>query len=204
MHQLSTVQINNELTEVRKAYRLLYQFQKRVLDILRFVERELAIDYYGGYAKFSAQTPAASFGTLDDSAWDWLNFYLYEFHFREEELRYRYHIDFSVFLVSDTGYFDIEGANVDNVHTFAPTEVSNTKLVFVLGQDAWLDTFDDFELNFRTDAPDYVRANKKGILLAKSFELDDFGSQLAAKQSLRSLLNFWQVNGIYEIKLRMH
>jgi hypothetical protein len=106
--------------------------------------------------------------------------------------------------VSDTGYFDAEGANVNNVRSFVPADVSHTKMVFVLGQDAWLDGFDDFELNFRTDAPDYVRTDKKGVLLAKSFDLDDFGSQLAAKQSLRSLLNFWQSNGIYEIKLRLH
>jgi len=202
MLELNPVQLQNQLADVRKAYRLLYQFQKRVLDILRLFEDEFSIEYYGGYAHFSNQTPAASFGSLEDSAWDWLNLYLHEFHFREEELRYRYHINLSVFLVSDTGYFDTPNAEKNIIKTFVPADQATTKLVFMIGKDAWHDGFDDFELNFKSKSPDYVRTTKKGKVLAKSFELDAFSSQMGAIQAFRQLLNFWRENGIFELTMK--
>lgn len=202
MLELNPVQLHNQLADVRKAYRLVYQFQKRVLNILRLFEDEFSIEYYGGYAQFSNQTPAASFGSLDDSPWDWLNLYLHEFHFREEELRYRYRINLSVFLVSDTGYFDALNADKSNTKTFVPADESTSKLVFMIGKDAWHDSFDDFQLNFKSNSPDFIRTTKKGTVLAKSFELDTFSSQMSAIQAFRQLLSFWRENGIYELNMK--
>lgn len=201
MPELNLTQLQ-KLREVRSAYRQLYQFQCEILSLIKFVGEQFDIEYYGGYAKFSNQSPAQSFGDVNDLAWDWLNFYLYEFHFRDEELHYNKHVNFSVFLVADTGYFDATDADKKRPDTFAPVNASSTKLIFLVGKELWHTSFEDFPINFKSNATDYIRTAKKGFLLARSFDLADFANNTAAIQSLRSLVRFWEEHGMYDLKLK--
>ena len=96
--------IQQVLLDVRKSYRFLYQYQKRILDLISFIGGKYNRQYSGGLAKFSSPAPRNGGGNLGCWAWDWLNMYFYEFYFGTEKQE-NDNITFSVFLVNDTGYF---------------------------------------------------------------------------------------------------
>jgi hypothetical protein len=71
----------NALIDVRKAYRLLYLYQRRVMDLVQFIGDSLTFRYAGGWSWFSDNTPKGGKGSLENWAWDWINMYFYEFNF---------------------------------------------------------------------------------------------------------------------------
>jgi hypothetical protein len=87
----------NMIINVRSSFRLLYSFNRRILDLMKYIGKKFNIPYCGGWSKFSASSPKDGKGSLNNWGWDWLNLYLYEFHFCKEN------ISFSIILQSDTG-----------------------------------------------------------------------------------------------------
>lgn len=157
-------EIKNTLTEVRKAYRLLYEYQTRILSLIKYIgETRYNFEYKGGWPAFSKSSPNNAQGDLERSAWDWLNFYFYQFHFerkeKKKETQERVEIDkeikFSIFLVSDTGAFEyfrekqekrdeknkedfiieLTPEKSRSVSAFKPLDISETKLIFVISKE---------------------------------------------------------------------
>lgn len=129
--------IEASLLEVRKAYRLLHEYQRMVMDAASYVGQQLGFDYAGGYSKFSATAPGQGRGQLKNWAWDWLNFIEYEFHFtrrREEGSMW-----LSILLISDTGYFCSKSEEADkrDVDSFLPVEEAGSKVGFLLSNTRW-------------------------------------------------------------------
>jgi len=130
--------IDNALIDVRKAYRLLYDYQRAALDVASYISVQLGFTpYWGGVPRFSDCSPRSEKGSLDCWAWDWLNLIFYEFRFgkcigENEELR------FSILLFSDTGYFISDTLNGElieqkkDVSSFAGVERSATMIGFLL------------------------------------------------------------------------
>ncbi|RYD71526.1 MAG: hypothetical protein EOP84_24740 [Verrucomicrobiaceae bacterium] len=121
------------LLDVRKAYRLLHDYQRAALDAVNYIGTQLGFTYEGGYSNFSDCSPRNGKGSLDNWAWDWLNLYFHEFHFikkvdSEETL------NLSIWLFSDTGYYCSSHPEIDetDLSTFAKPEESNTKIGFIL------------------------------------------------------------------------
>lgn len=132
--------IEATLLEVRKAYRLLHDYQRLVLDAVDYVGKQLGFTYAGGYPKFSSASPGQGRGKLGCWAWDWLNMILYEFHFTRtgnEGKLWR----FSLLLISDTGYFcsKLEDANKCEVDSYLPVDGSATKIGFLMSAREWPD-----------------------------------------------------------------
>jgi hypothetical protein len=130
--------IEATLLEVRKAYRLLHDYQRLVLDSVDYVGKQLGFEYAGGYSKFSATAPGQGKGQLKCWAWDWLNMVQYEFHFTrggEGGGLWR----FSILLISDTGYFcsTSDEAQKRDIDSFLPLEESATKVGFLLSAREW-------------------------------------------------------------------
>lgn len=132
--------IEATLLEVRKAYRLLHDYQRLVLDAVDYVGKQLGFTYAGGYPKFSSASPGQGRGKLGCWAWDWLNMILYEFHFTRtgnDGKLWR----FSLLLISDTGYFcsKLEEANACEVDSYLPVDGSATKIGFLMSAREWPD-----------------------------------------------------------------
>lgn len=125
------------LLDVRKAYRLLHDYQRMVLNAMGHIESQLGFRYQGGYSKFSNVAPRDGKGALDCWAWDWLNMMLYEFHFRNDAKRLR----MSIVLISDTGYFQEDNSlkheDRTAVSKFASPERSRTMIGFVVSAKDW-------------------------------------------------------------------
>ncbi len=131
--------ISQTLLEVRKAYRFLYSYQKRILDLISFIGGKFGFKYNGGYPKFSSPAPRNGKGYLNLWSWDWLNLYYYEFHF-ENFIIQEDQIYFSIFLLNDTGYFESRQDNniaKTSVGKFKLVEDSKSELIFVIGKNMW-------------------------------------------------------------------
>ena len=79
-------EVESAFTEVRKAYRLLADYQRKVLDLVDFIGSSFGRTYSGGYPKYGNPSPRNGRGSLDYWSWDWLNLYFYEFHFGTEKI----------------------------------------------------------------------------------------------------------------------
>lgn len=135
-------QIEATFLDVRNAYRLLHDYQRMVMDGVKFLGNQLGLRYEGGWPKFSGVSPRAGGGTLDHWAWDWLNFVAYDFHF-SNLAQEGSELPFSVLLISDTGFFcsDRKYVEATDTRTFLPAENSNTKVGFVLSSGEWQPDF---------------------------------------------------------------
>ena len=138
----SKKEIDQALLDVRKAYRLLHDYQKAALDAAKYVGAQMGFTYCGGYPLFSNCAPKAGKGSLESWAWDWLNLVFYDFHFTkkigEKEL-----LNLCIRLFSDTGYFiSDDAAPVETeVATFAAVERAGTKVGFLLYRE-WKPEFE--------------------------------------------------------------
>lgn len=208
------------LQQVRESFRFLFEYQTKVLNLMKYIERKLGVSYSGGFSKFSNVTPRNGKGRLDFWAWDWLNLYFYEFHFgfydREMKLvpllidgnDSNDFFGFSVFLLSDDGYFlsHLDATtNVDRVvpNSFLPTEQSNTKLIFVASKNVWDLTWWHNPENGKSVHKDFVTMEygikefgENRIMVFKSFDLSLFFNEIVATNSLKEFEYLCSTNGI--------
>lgn len=196
-------QIKHTLVEVRKAYRFLFEYQKRILDLIRFIGRKYGFSYSGGFPKYSNPTPRRGRGSLSNWSWDWLNFYFYEFNFvpkiEKSDMVY-----FSVFAVNDTGFFDARNEREANkliTSTYNSVDESESRLIFVAGRNLWL----GWGVNW--DEPEFISqpygkktGENNGLMIFKHYPIDDFENEDKTIICLRDFEKFCFEN---EIKINI-
>lgn len=138
-------QVDSLFADIRIAHRLIYEYQKRVLDLVFYIKGKLNFpDRVGGYKRFSNAIgktrtysndyPEANL-FIDNTmwAWDFLYSYIMEFYFGEVEIRKHTFCTMSIIEISDTGYYSSrqQDRNQQDIQTFANIEDSNTMLIFV-------------------------------------------------------------------------
>ena len=133
--------IDQALADVRRAYRLLHDYQRAALDAAAYIGSQLDLTYAGGYPFFSDCAPRPGKGSLDCWAWDWLNMVLYGFDFYRSVGEGSF-IRLTIWLFSDTGFYLSDDTNCEktDVATFASVECSGTKVGFLIyreWQDGW-------------------------------------------------------------------
>lgn len=127
--------------------------------------------------------------------------YHYQFYFHPKKIE-GHQIRLAIFLVSDTGYYDAGLAWGDqlNVKAFDSPESADTRLVFLVGKgDAWHGDFDDFKINYKKDAADFIRDNDKGRIIAKSFPLTRFFDETSTITALQEFTELCAKNSIPEL-----
>ncbi|WP_353140435.1 hypothetical protein [Pseudopedobacter sp.] len=192
------------LLEVRKAYRFLYNYQSRILDLIGFIGNKFGVNYKGGYPKFSDIVPRPGKGNLNNWAWDWLNMYFYEFHFGMHEVVYNKEgeqridkLTFAIFIVNDNGYFLSTDKNKIQTDTFKPVEESESKLIFVVGKNMWENWGDNWH------TPDFILEpagkrvrDENECMLFKQYNLALFGSEEDAIKCLKDFESYCLQNDI--------
>ncbi|MDC0302682.1 hypothetical protein OAL23_00780, partial [bacterium] len=116
----SKAEIDSLLIDVRKSYRLLHNYQRLVLDSLKYIGNQLNMPYRGGWTIFCGNQARNGKGCLDQWAWDWLGMYAYEFRFdlrhdndRGIEIPEGDFVTVAASVISDTGYFEEPEAHPD-------------------------------------------------------------------------------------------
>ena len=171
------------LTEVRKAYRLLFDYQTKLLALVKYIGGKYGYNYNGGYPKFSNNQPRQGSGSLDAWAWDWLNLYFHEFNFGSKKIDNNTKIYFSVFILNDDGYFQAcqkEQRNVGRVNPnkFEKPESSNSKLIFVVGLNCWTRKAYFADINWCnqrfTIEEKGIHEDENGKMFYKTYPLENF------------------------------
>lgn len=187
------LEIADSLKEVRKAYRLIFDFQSRVLDLMSFIKGKLDFEYEGGYVKYSNQSPRNGSGGLKQWSWDWLNLYFYEFHFKSKIVNSD-KINFSVFLLCDSGYFESKKENTLsklNIDKYKDPNESVTKLIFVAAKNSWSHfSEENWNNTFFTLSEHGQKVDEKGIMIFKSYNLEKFADEISATSVLKDFVEY--------------
>ena len=106
-------ELKEALCDVRKAHRLIYSYQARMLDLVRFISAKL--DFGGrlqGGAKYYSndiwKPKKYDYLNMPDGmwAWDFLYSYVFEYYLGKMELDNGSNIAISIIQYSDTGFFE--------------------------------------------------------------------------------------------------
>jgi hypothetical protein len=197
MENLTSYQLEEALCDVRKAFRLLYFYQRRVLDLVEFVGDTLEYNYRGGSPRFSSPSPRYGKGELNCWAWDWINMYYYEFHFGSK-LIVNHNITFSIFIQSDTGYFDIENNNRLSVESFAPVENTKTKLIFVVGKDGWdISKLYPEAKVFSSERTEFYDLLPNGaVMIGLSYNLSEFINEEFTRSKIEDFIEYCKAKNV--------
>ena len=158
--ETTTENLSNALLDVRRAHRILYAYQRRMLDLVHFIQSKLDMPKFRGFKHFSNPIYGRSKGHSRLNiwhnmwAWDYLYSYLFEYYLGKKETGDKRH-DYKLSLIqySDTGYFDKEEEEEEEeeatraetkktfkpeedprleLEKFKPEEESGSKLLFFL------------------------------------------------------------------------
>ena len=139
--ETTTENLSKALLDVRRAHRILYAYQRRMLDLVHFIQSKLdmpvkdlcGIKHFSKpiYGRSIGHTPLNIWPTM--WAWDYLYSYLFEYYLGEKEAGDKLHnYKLSLIQYSDTGYFDQDGQKRGRISEFGSEEESSSKLLFFL------------------------------------------------------------------------
>jgi hypothetical protein len=117
------------LLNVRKAYRLLHDYQCMVRDAVRYISAQLDIPENAGWPQFAGDA-IAGYRYLKQPSWDWLPMMGYEFHFVKPDGAG--FLSLSFFIISDTGFIQGDDSDKEKLSGFAKADESSTKFAFIL------------------------------------------------------------------------
>lgn len=137
MDKINQHDLQQALVDVRKSYRLLAVYQRRILDTVKFIANHYSLQLQGGYSKFSNIAKKGKGVQLTHWSWDWLSMYLYEFNLGYLEIDdIKYH--FKLIHQADTGFYDVndnQRTSKTNPSEFAASEKSECYLFFVVSKN---------------------------------------------------------------------
>jgi hypothetical protein len=191
----SSHNVERALVDVRRAYRLLHDYQRAALDTAKYIGAQLGVTYRDGYPRFSDPAPKKGRNALNCWAWDWLNFVHFDLNFfkplQQGEL------GLSIMFFSDTGIYSGEPSeSADPNHlTFASVENSKTQVGFLLfptWNDEWdrlLYDHDALRCFLQNDGklPDALQL---GGCIAKCFNFSQMSNQSATDEVITALIQF--------------
>ena len=101
--------LSNALCDIRKAHRMIYSYQQRMLGLAKFISAKLDFGQVSGVKHFSNDICKRRNGYMEVHgnmwAWDFLYSYLFEYYLGEKEIEGGDSIALSVVQYSDTGFF---------------------------------------------------------------------------------------------------
>lgn len=209
-NQLTEEQLKVAFCEVRKAHRLIYEYQRRMQDLSWFIKNKLGFDQYTGWKKFSYPLNSRHTIRVDNWSWDWIYTYMYEYHLGEQSNKKNENSwKCSVIQISDTGFFkkQKDGAERTQVNTFAPADESESKLIFYLSvspkktknhiwnPDGIIEKYADKEGG-------YTIKNDTKTQIVFSVSMTKFVNEEATMQILRDFVKYCNDNAGTDLKIQ--
>ena len=216
--ETTTENLSKALQDVRRAHRILYAYQRRMLDLVHFIQSKLdmpvkdlcGIKHFSKpiYGRSIGHTPLNIWPTM--WAWDYLYSYLFEYYLGEKEAGDKLHnYKLSLIQYSDTGYFDQEGAEKCKISGFGSEEESSSKLLFFLeykSKDSeweWKDGsyMERIVLNKEIGSKKHTKqvrgTSKEGKQILCSFPLERFINMEATLEVLREFCDYCKEKDIH-------
>lgn len=193
-------EVDRALLDVRRAYRLLHDYQRAALDGVKYIGSQLGFTYNNGYPHFSAPPPKNGKDALKCWAWDWLNLVHFDFNF-SKTVEGEGDIYLSIMLFSDTGFYVSadKDAEYTDISSFASVENSETKVGILLYREwleAWDTSFYEKEsirrfLEHDGELPEEIRL--AGVL-GKCFKFSQLSDQASADALVAEIIQFGTSN----------
>ena len=212
--EITQENLSKALLDVRRAHRILYAYQRRMLDLVSFIGQKLTKSELKvkGFKHFSDPVPGSrnDISPLHDMwAWDYLYSYLFEYYLGETETSDNQHYALSLIQYSDTGYFDKEEeAPRLELEKFKPEEESDSKLLFFLEYKPKDSKWEwgagtslkkivlDKEFGSKKHKKTVRSTATRGTQILCSFPLERFINMEATLEVLREFRSFCQKQGI--------
>jgi hypothetical protein len=198
-NKLTDAQLKEAFCEVRKAHRLIYEYQRRMQDLTWFIKNKLGFPDYKGYKKYSNTLSPRNTINYDYWSWDWIYTYVYEYYLGEvttenNDNSWR----LSVIQISDTGFYKNrkQGAVQTKINSYAPVEDSDSKLLFYLS----LAPKETKDYDWNTDKtiiqyadetnPVKIEEHPKHIQIVYPVSLSKFVNEESTMQILRDFIEY--------------
>ena len=207
--------LKNALIEVRKAHRLVFSYQERMLSLVNFIKAHLDGNRLSGVKHFSdpiKKKAGSAELTLPPGmwAWDYLYSYLFEYFIYEETLDDDSGIMLSVVQYTDTGFFDSKTDDKLDVAGFVEPEKSISKLMFIMehtpkgrkavwqNREASRPSIENKKYASAKHKSDVIYPNGEGKtrLLLYSVPLEQFADERSSIEALKGYLSFLKKEGI--------
>ena len=199
--EITQENLSKALLDVRRAHRILYAYQRRMLDLVSFIGQKLTKSELKvkGFKHFSDPVPGSrnDISPLHDMwAWDYLYSYLFEYYLGETETSDNQHYALSLIQYSDTGYFDKEEeATRLELEKFKPEEESDSKLLFFL---EYKPKDSKWEWGDGTSLKKIVRSTAtRGTQILYSFPLEEFINIETTLEVLREFRSYCKEKEIH-------
>lgn len=205
--------LNKAFCDVRKAHRIIYEYQQRMLDLIRVIAAKLDFSSCNiGNKYFSNPIYRKRDGWLEICdgmwAWDFLYSYVFEYYLGEIGCDDDSSVALSIVQYSDTGYFDIAESNRQRTDTFASEEESATKLLFIIEckpkKKEWVWDIEEIVNNKEFAGKNHTHTvlEKKGCRQGLySFPLERFVDEKSMMQALQEFCDFCKEHDIVELEL---
>ena len=133
-------ELKEAMVDVRRAFRLLKEYQQRVLSIAGYIKDKYGMPLLGGNRHFcdSLKNRNSCYSNInithDMWAWDFLYGYEFEYFFGVKE-KGENKFGLTMLQASDTGFYLNENQDKNNIETFGSVEGSETLLVLIFQKD---------------------------------------------------------------------
>jgi hypothetical protein len=200
---LNEKELNDVFLDVRKSYRLLYLYQRRVMDLVAFIGNHYGFQYVQGSNDFANSKSATQLKSLKDNAWSLLSMYVMTFQFSTKNFGKFEKVELLVSIVSDTGFYDLkkrENTDKKRVDIYNDVEKSETQLHLILKTTSklWASYRNEmFPVDIDGSEEDVKKKdNIDDFLIGKKYDLSDFMNEESTLDKLKDFENFCSDNGI--------
>jgi len=199
--------IEDVLVDVRKAYRLLYVFNSKIIDLMKYIDSTFGMKFGGVRSLFTQDNSINWKKGIDNWARDFFNLYLSEFYFASGKTW------LSVILQIDTGLWDkIEDIKdkeefrfkKDKINLYNKPEDSKTRIIFITGNkysEEKIQFLYDKNLSSNIKNEDVLDWKNKEKILYKIFDINKFIDEDSTLKTLKELISFLTSNGFDKIKI---
>jgi hypothetical protein len=173
---------------VRNAYRLLHDYQRMLLDIIRYIRLQLNVSGYVVREKF--RNPSWENKALDESSWAWLPMFQGWILFWKEN----HSLNLSFLVISDTGFIDAtQVSDEDVVSDFTPAKESSTKFAFII-HDGW-ERLQGF-LNDKRQMKTFINGdgNLPDGFVGKCYDMSCLTSEFGADKIVKDIIDLAKKN----------
>lgn len=203
------------LVEVRKAHRLVYSYQERMLSLVNFIRAHINGNRLSGVKHFSnpiTKVQGSEELRLPNGmwAWDFVYSYLFQYFVYWGDMTDGSTVSLNVVQYTDTGFFDSKADEKTNISEFASPEDSISKLLFIMEHtpkkqkqvwDKWEDLrpyIEDRKYASAKHKSSVVFPNGEGKsrLLFYSIPIERFVDERSSIEALKEYLAFLNKKGI--------
>lgn len=182
------------LVDVRTSYRLLFLYQKRILDLVTFIGNHYKLDFEYGKSEFSTEKKSK----LDETIWDSLAFN-YRFVFVRNKKQKRNIKKFVILLTSDNSFYGYDANKIEslNFHSLNSPKDSETQVHLV--QVSAGRTMEDYKKETGESNSKTVFSkkdeSKKAFLFGKKYSLSRFINEESTLAALEEFEEFCSNEG---------